>query len=117
MELKAISSHLFTLAMAEETDPYLTRTFFHVIFGRNEVPPELPFLQGKQPQFPHLLLTGQISRHFTSFVACLEVIYDDSLFHDHLLYAQKWLLYLKGPGLDLCQTRERGSFGLFGGHF
>lgn len=48
---------------------------------------------------------------------CLGVIYDGSLVHGPLLYAQKRLLYLYRLGLVVCGTGERRELWAFGGHF
>ncbi|KAK4811287.1 hypothetical protein QYF61_023339 [Mycteria americana] len=46
----------YKLPRQEETDTHLTTTSFQVVVESDEVSPEPPFLQAKQPQFPQPLL-------------------------------------------------------------
>ena len=57
-QLEAISSHSVTCYLGEETDPHLATTSFQVVAESDQVSPQPPFLQAKQPQFPQPLLTG-----------------------------------------------------------
>lgn len=52
VHLRAISSHLFTQDMAEDADAHLTTASSQAVVESNEVPPESPLLQTKQPQLP-----------------------------------------------------------------
>ncbi|KAK4827917.1 hypothetical protein QYF61_022365, partial [Mycteria americana] len=56
MQPKAISSHPIASYLGEETDMHLTTTSFQVVVESDEVSPQPPFLQTKQPQFPQPLL-------------------------------------------------------------
>ncbi|KAK4823973.1 hypothetical protein QYF61_008592 [Mycteria americana] len=55
-QLEAISSCPITCYLGEETDPHLSTTSFQVVVESDEVSPEPPFLQAKQPQLPQPLL-------------------------------------------------------------
>ncbi|KAK4832495.1 hypothetical protein QYF61_023542 [Mycteria americana] len=55
-QLEAISSCPVTCYLGEETDPHLSTASFQVVVESDEVSPQPPFLQAKQPQFPQLLL-------------------------------------------------------------
>ncbi|KAK4826164.1 LOW QUALITY PROTEIN: hypothetical protein QYF61_005737 [Mycteria americana] len=55
VQLEAISSCPIACYLGEETDPHLSTTSFQVVVESNKVPPEPPFLQAKQPQFPQPL--------------------------------------------------------------
>jgi len=52
MQLEAISSHPIASYLGEEIIIYLTTTSFQVVVETNEVPPQPPLLQTKQPQLP-----------------------------------------------------------------
>ncbi|KAK4826688.1 hypothetical protein QYF61_010697 [Mycteria americana] len=56
VQLEAISSCPITSCLGEETDTYLSTTSFQVAVESDEVSPQPPFLQTKQPQFPQPLL-------------------------------------------------------------
>ncbi|KAK4823880.1 hypothetical protein QYF61_007828 [Mycteria americana] len=55
-QLEAISSCPITCYLGEETDPHLSTTSFQAVVESDEVSPQPPFLQAKQPQFPQPLL-------------------------------------------------------------
>ncbi|KAK4825734.1 hypothetical protein QYF61_002173 [Mycteria americana] len=55
-QLEAISSHPVASYLGEETDTHLTTTSFQAVVESDEVSPQPPFLQTKQPQFPQPLL-------------------------------------------------------------
>ncbi|KAK4821927.1 hypothetical protein QYF61_004930 [Mycteria americana] len=55
-QLEAISSRPITCYLGEETDPHLSTTSFQVVVESDEVSPQPPFLQAKQPQLPQPLL-------------------------------------------------------------
>jgi len=55
-QLEAISSRPVASYLGEETNTCLTTTSFQVVVESNKVPPEPPFLQTEQPQFPQPLL-------------------------------------------------------------
>ncbi|KAK4815015.1 hypothetical protein QYF61_013467, partial [Mycteria americana] len=52
----AISSCPIACYLGEETNPHLSTTSFQAVVESNEVSPQPPFLQAKQPQFPQPLL-------------------------------------------------------------
>ncbi|KAK4823524.1 hypothetical protein QYF61_003033 [Mycteria americana] len=54
-QLEAVSSHPITCYLGEETDPHLSTPSFQVVVENDEVSPQPPFLQAKQPQFPQPL--------------------------------------------------------------
>ncbi|KAK4831678.1 hypothetical protein QYF61_018675 [Mycteria americana] len=56
VQLEAISSCPITCYLGEETDPHLSTTSFQVVVESDEVSPQPPFLQAKQPQLPQPLL-------------------------------------------------------------
>ncbi|KAK4825514.1 hypothetical protein QYF61_000027, partial [Mycteria americana] len=55
-QLEAISSCPITCYLGEETNPHLSTTSFQVAVESDEVSPQPPFLQAKQPQLPQPLL-------------------------------------------------------------
>ncbi|KAK4833095.1 hypothetical protein QYF61_027761 [Mycteria americana] len=55
-QLEAISSCPITCYLGEETDPHLSTTSFQGVVESDEVSPQPPFLQAKQPQLPQPLL-------------------------------------------------------------
>ncbi|KAK4831631.1 hypothetical protein QYF61_018571 [Mycteria americana] len=55
-QLEAISSCPIICYLGKETDPHLSTTSFQVVVESDEVSPQPPFLQAKQPQFPQPLL-------------------------------------------------------------
>ncbi|KAK4823797.1 hypothetical protein QYF61_006519 [Mycteria americana] len=55
-QLEAISSCPITCYLGEETDPHLSTPSFQAVVESDEVSPQPPFLQAKQPQFPQPLL-------------------------------------------------------------
>ncbi|KAK4823878.1 hypothetical protein QYF61_007826 [Mycteria americana] len=55
-QLEAISSCPITCYLGEETDPHLSTASFQAVVENDEVSPQPPFLQAKQPQFPQPLL-------------------------------------------------------------
>jgi len=55
-QLEAISLCPIACYLGEETNTHLTTTSFQVVVERDEVSPEPPFLEARQPQFPQLLL-------------------------------------------------------------
>ena len=56
MKLQAISSHPIASYLEEETNTCLTTTSFQVAVESDNVSPQPPLLQMRQPQFPQLLL-------------------------------------------------------------
>jgi len=56
MQLEAISSRPIASYVGEETNTYLTTTFFQAVVEGDEVSPQPPILQTKQSQFPQPLL-------------------------------------------------------------
>ncbi|KAK4820013.1 hypothetical protein QYF61_017392 [Mycteria americana] len=56
VQLEAISSPPITCYLGEETDPHLSTASFQVVVESDNVSPEPPFLQAKQPQLPQPLL-------------------------------------------------------------
>ncbi|KAK4821623.1 hypothetical protein QYF61_026057 [Mycteria americana] len=56
VQLEAISSCPITCYLGEETDPHLSTTSFQAVVESDEVSPQPPFLQAKQPQLPQPLL-------------------------------------------------------------
>ncbi|CAM9605471.1 unnamed protein product, partial [Bubo scandiacus] len=56
VQLEAITSCLIACCIVKETHPQLSATSFQVAVEGNEVSPQPPLLQTKQPQFPQLLL-------------------------------------------------------------
>jgi len=56
MQLEAISSCPIASYLGEETNTCLTTASSQVVVESDKVPPQAPFLQTKQPQFPQLLL-------------------------------------------------------------
>ncbi|KAK4827926.1 hypothetical protein QYF61_022374 [Mycteria americana] len=59
-QLEAISSFPITCYLGEETDPHLATTSFQAAVESDEVSPQPPFLQAKQPQFPQPLLISLV---------------------------------------------------------
>jgi len=59
-QLEAIASRPIASYLGEETNTCLTTTSFQIVVENNKVPPQPPLLQTKQPQLPHLLLTGLV---------------------------------------------------------
>ena len=57
MQLEAISSCRITCYLGEETSAQLTTTTIQVAVESSKVPPQPPFLQAEQSQFPQPLLT------------------------------------------------------------
>ena len=55
-QLEAISSCPVACYLGEETITHLATTSFQVVVEGDEVSPQPPFLQAKQPLFPQLLL-------------------------------------------------------------
>ncbi|KAK4810193.1 hypothetical protein QYF61_010966 [Mycteria americana] len=55
-QLEAISSCPISCYLGEETDPHLSTASFQVVVESDEVSPQPPSLQAKQPQFPQPLL-------------------------------------------------------------
>ncbi|KAK4812344.1 LOW QUALITY PROTEIN: hypothetical protein QYF61_017121 [Mycteria americana] len=55
MQLEAISCRPIASYLGEETETCLATTSFQVVVESDEVSPEPPFLQAKQPQFPQPL--------------------------------------------------------------
>jgi len=56
MQLEAIASCPIAGYLGEETTTCLTTTSFQAVVDSDEVPPQPPLLQTKQPQLPQLLL-------------------------------------------------------------
>jgi len=56
MQLEAIASRPIASYLGEETNTRLTTPSFQVVVESNKVPPQPPFLQTGQPQFPQLPL-------------------------------------------------------------
>ncbi|KAF1556984.1 Collagen alpha-1(XXI) chain, partial [Eudyptula minor] len=56
VQLEAISSRPIACYLGEETDTHLATTSFQGVVESDEVSPQPPFLQAKQPQFPQPLL-------------------------------------------------------------
>ncbi|KAK4827323.1 hypothetical protein QYF61_016573 [Mycteria americana] len=56
VQLEAISSCPMACYLGEETDPHLSTPSFQAVVESDEVSPQPPFLQAKQPQVPQLLL-------------------------------------------------------------
>ncbi|KAK4826053.1 hypothetical protein QYF61_004168 [Mycteria americana] len=54
-QLEAISSCPIPCYLGEETDPHLSTTSFQAVVESDEVSPQPPFLQAKQPQVPQPL--------------------------------------------------------------
>ena len=67
MQLEATASHPITSYLGEETNSCFTTTSFKVVVQSNKVPPQPPFLQAKQPQFPQLLLVRHVEKFSYSF--------------------------------------------------
>ncbi|KAK4820738.1 hypothetical protein QYF61_004419 [Mycteria americana] len=54
-QLEAVSSRPITCYLGEETDTHLSTPSFQAVVESDEVSPQPPFLQAKQPQFPQPL--------------------------------------------------------------
>ncbi|KAK4818698.1 hypothetical protein QYF61_017919 [Mycteria americana] len=59
-QLQAISSCPITCYLGEETNPHLATASFQVVAESDEVSPQPPFLQAKQPQVPQPLLISLV---------------------------------------------------------
>ena len=57
-QLEAICPRPVTCQQLEETNPALAVSTFQILEGSNNVSPQPPFLQAKQPQFLQSLLIG-----------------------------------------------------------
>jgi len=90
MQLEAISSCPVTTYLGEETNTHLVTTSFQVAVESDNVSPQPPLLQTKQPQFLQLLLIGLV----------LETLHQPRCSSLDTLQQLNVLLVVRGPKMN-----------------